>query len=372
MTKSPSQTTKQKLSKLPTLILVLAAIFIAFLVYQRWLEKPWTRDGQVRADIIMIAPRVSGYIVEVAVEDNQFVHKGDLLFRVDPSSYQLAVEKAEVQLKQARENVAALEASVSAAASMVQQSEAGVTAALASIKQKEAALTNARSESSRANRLAEEKAGSVENAEKSSAKLKEIQASVETAYAALSQAEAALASSRANLQQAKATLGEPGDANVRIREASVQLAQARLNLEWTTISAPADGFITNLDINPGDFGVAGTPITAFVDSASFRVYGYFQETKLKHIKPGDHASVTLMSHPDRVLAGVVNSIGYAINPPGVAATEGVSYLVPQVQPTFDWIRLPQRIPVRIHLETVPDDLQLISGMTASVAIRPSE
>lgn len=369
MTEKSSQTIKKTFSKVPTLLLVLAAVAAAFLVYQRWLETPWTRDGQVRADIIMVAPRVSGYIVEVAVKDNQFVRKGDLLFKIDPSSFRLAVDKAEVGLKQAREDVAALEASVSAAASRVRQSEAGVAAARASIKQKEAALANARSESLRANRLAQEKAGSVENAEKGTAKVLEIQAGVESAYAALSEAEAALASSEASLQQAKANLGEPGDANVRIREAVVQLEQARLDLNWTTIEAPTDGFTTNLDVNVGDFGVAGTPITAFVDSESFRVYGYFQETKLKHIKPGDHASITLMSHPDKDLSGTVDSIGYAINPPGVAATEGVSYLVPQVQPTFDWIRLPQRIPVRIHLDAIPEGVRLVSGMTASVAIR---
>jgi len=362
---------KNNLSKVPTLVLVFVALVVAFLVYLQWVERPWTRDGQVRADIVKIAPRVSGYIVEVAVQDNQFVRKGDLLFRIDPSTYQLAVDTAEVQLKQAREDVAALEAAVKAAAAMVLQSEASIVAARAAIKQQEAALANASSESRRATRLAEVKAGSVENAEKGTAKFLEIQAGVDSARAALSQAEAALVSSKARLDEAKASLGEPGDANVRIREAMVKLEQARLNLGWTSISAPVDGFITNLDVNEGDFGVAGTPIAAFVDSSSFRVDGYFQETKLKHIKRGDRAIVTLMSHPDTELEGVVDSVGYAVNPPGVAATQGVSYLVPQVEPTFDWVRLPQRVPVRIHLEAVPEDIQLVSGMTASVAIRSS-
>ena len=363
---------KNTLSKVPTLVLVLVALVVALLVYQGWIDRPWTRDGQVRADIVRIAPRVSGYIVEVAVHDNQFVSKGELLFRIDPSSYQLAVDTAEVQLQQAREDVAALDAAVKAATAMVLQSEAGMTAARAAIKQQQAALANASSESRRATRLAKEKAGSVENAEKGSAKFLEIQAGVESARASLSQAEASLASSQANLDQAKASLGEQGDANVRIREAMVQLEQARLNLSWTSISAPVDGFITNLDVNEGAFGVAGTPIAAFVDSSSFRVDGYFQETKLKHIKPGDRAIITLMSHPDTELEGVVDSIGYAVNPPDIANTGGVSYLVPQVEPTFDWVRLPQRVPVRIRLEAVPEDMQLVSGMTASVAILPAQ
>jgi len=358
-------------SKLSTLVLVLAAVVVAYLLYQRWTDRPWTRDGQVRADIVKIAPRVSGYIVEVAVKDNHFVRKGELLFRIDPSSYQLAVETAQVQLKQAREDVAALEATVKAAEAMVLQSEAGVVSARAMIRQQEAALANARSESTRATRLADQKAGSVENAEKKAAMVLEIQAGVDSARASLSQAEAALTSSKANLDQARANLGEPGDANVRIRQAMVQLEEAQLKLSWTSMNAPFDGYITNLDVNEGAFGFPGIPIAAFVDSSSFRVDGYFQESKLRHIRPGDRAIITLMSHPDIELKGVVDSIGYAINPPDIADTEGTSYLVPQIEPTFDWVRLPQRVPVRIRLEDVPEDIQLVSGMTASAAIRPS-
>jgi multidrug resistance efflux pump len=372
MTKTAPDIMKNISPKLPTLVLVLVAIVVAYFVYQRWIDRPWTRDGQVRADIVKIAPRVSGYIVEVAVKDNQFVRKGEPLFRIDPSTYQLSVETAQVQLKQARENVAALEAGVKAAAAGVRQSEAGVEAARAKIKQQEAALANARSESGRATRLATEKAGSVENAQKKAAMLLENQAAVDSARASLNQAEAAVTSAQADLDQAQASLGESGDANVRIRAAMVQLKEAQLKLSWTSMNAPFDGYITNLDVNEGAFGFPGIPIAAFVDSSSFRVDGYFQETKLKHIKPGDRATITLMSHPDTELKGTVDSIGYAVNPPDIADTEGVSYLVPQVEPTFDWVRLPQRVPVRIRLEGVPEDIQLVSGMTASVAIRPSQ
>ena len=246
-------------------------------------------------------------------------------------------------MQQAMENVAALEASVEAAEAMV--------------RQEEAALANARSESTRATRLSEERAGSVENAEKKAAILLERQAG--------------LASAQAHRDQAIANLGEPGAANVRVREAIVQLEHARLNLSWTSIYAPFDGYTTNLAVNEGQFAAPGHPIAAFVDSSSFRVDGYFQESKLEHIKPGDRAVMTLMSHPDIELTGVVDSIGYAINPPHTASTEGALFLVPQIQPTFDWIRLPQRVPVRIRLEDVPEDIQLVSGMTTSVAIRPA-
>ncbi len=371
MTTTTRDMLKKVTSSLLTLVLVLMAVLAAYFVYDRWTDRPWTRDGQVRADIVKIAPRVSGYIVEIAVKDNQFVRKGELLFRIDPSSYQLAVDTAQVQLQQAGEDVAALEAAVKAAEAMVLQSEAGVVVAQAMIKQQQAALANASSESGRASRLLKQKAGSVENAEGKAAAFLERQAAVDSARASLSEAEAAVTSSKANLDQARATLGEPGDANVRIREARVELEQAKLKLSWTSINAPFDGFTTNLDVNEGQFGSSGTPIAAFVDSSSFRVDGYFQESKLKHIKRGNRAIVTLMSHPDIELEGVVDGIGYAIDPPDIADTEGASNLVPQIEPTFDWVRLPQRVPVRIHLQDVPEDIQLVSGMTGSVAIRPS-
>jgi len=182
--------------------------------------------------------------------------------------------------------------------------------------------------------------------------------------------EAQLASAEAGLMQARANLGEPGEGNPKIRAAEVSLASARLDLERTVVRAPTDGYVTNLNVDVGDYASPGTPMLAFVDRASFYVQGFFQETQLRHIAPGDAAVVTLMSHRNRPIEGVVESIGWAINPPDVATTEGTSGLVPQVEPSFDWIRLAQRVPVRIRLGPIPEDIQLVSGTTVSVAIRP--
>ena len=115
MTTTTPNKLKNITSKLPSLALVLVAVVVAYFAYQRWIDRPWTRHGQVRADIVKFAPRVAGYVVEVAVKDNQFVRKGELLFRIDPSMYQLSVDTAQVQLEHARENVAAMEAAVMAA-----------------------------------------------------------------------------------------------------------------------------------------------------------------------------------------------------------------------------------------------------------------
>jgi multidrug resistance efflux pump len=418
---------KNFVSKLPTFVLLLVAVAAAYFVYHRWTNQPWTRDGQVRAHIVEVAPRVSGYVVEVAVKDNQFVRKSELLFKIDPSDYQLAVDEAQVQLDQAGEDVQALEAALRAAEATIKQrnaavtsaegqvaeAEAGIKSATAAVKEAEsgiesarakiaeieANLTEAQHEAARAERLAKKKAGSVEIAEAKAAAVDSVKAQLRSANAGLVQAkaavnqaqaeegetqaklviaknglveaQAAVITSIADRDKAQANLGEPGDANVHVRTAKVQLEKARLNLSWTSVYAPCDGYITNFDLDEGQFGSAGTPIAAFVNSSSFRVDGYFQESKLRHIRPGDRATITLMSHPHVKLRGVVDSIGYAVNPPDVADTEGTAYLVPQVQPTFDWVRLPQRVPVRIRLEAVPEDIQLVAGTTASVAIEPS-
>ncbi|TWU37458.1 HlyD family secretion protein [Novipirellula artificiosorum] len=416
---------KKLIPKLVTTTVVVAASACAYLLYSRYQCAPWTRDGQVRADVVQIAPRVNGYLVKISVKDNQAVSKGDLLFQIDPSQYQLAVDQAEVSLIQAKQSVAQLEAAVRAAKAGVKQSEAaaisaksqidaaqagvesanasvaeaesGVTSATAKIAQVKAQLAEAQREAERAQKLADSKAGSVQTAQAKAASVQAYQAEVDSANAGLAQAksavvqaqaavreakanlviaenglaeaEAGVLTANADLDQAKANLGEPGDANYRIQSANVQLEQAQLNLNWTSIYAPADGYISNMSLLGDTFVSAGTPFALFVDSSSFRVDAYFQETKLKHIQPGDEAIITLMSHHNQPLKAHVESIGYAINPPNLAQTDGPSNIVPTIQPTFEWIRLAQRVPVRIRFDNIPKDIHLVSGMTASIAIR---
>ena len=148
------------------------------------------------------------------------------------------------------------------------------------------------------------------------------------------------------------------------------LDRAKLDLAWATISAPSDGFVTNVTIEEGDYARVGTPLLAFVDSTSFWVSGYFMETQLRYINVGDPATITLMAHPDKPLGGEVESFGRAISPPHVAQVDGLAGLVPQIEPTFDWVRLAQRVPVRVKITQVPQGVDLIAGTTASVAVRP--
>lgn len=411
--------------KLVTGILVIAAAVSAFLLYSQYRQHPWTRDGQVRANIVQIAPQVSGYLINVAVKDNQSVRKGDLLFQIDPQPYQLAVDQSNVAVIQARQEVAELEAAIRAAEASVKQSQAaatsaksqidaaragvesadasikeaesGVASANATVAQAQAQLDQAKIEAARAERLAKSKSGSVQTAQSKQASVLVDSAQIDSAKAGVRQSEAALTgakaakrqaqanqviaenglveaeagvlTAKADLDQARANLGKSGDANFRIQSAKVQLEQAQLNLAWTTITAPADGYISNMHLLNATYVSPGQPFALFVDSSSFRVDAYFQETKLKHIKPGDPAIITLMSHHDQPLEAYIESIGYAINPPNLADTEGPSNIVPTIEPTFEWIRLAQRVPVRVRFKELPQDLHLVSGMTASVAVR---
>ncbi len=409
---------------LTTAAIIGVAVVAAGFLYVRFIQRPWTRDGQVSANIVMVAPRVTGVIVSVGVIDNQFVNKGDLLFEIDPDDYELAVASAQVQLEESRQQVAALEAAVVAAEAGVSEADTGVTTARAktdaaqaqvgsaeasvsaaraglqvaqaSIDKSTAALAESIRDRDRAQRLAEDGAGSVANAESRAASvlkaqatlagsrasalqaqagvdqaqsaLLQSQADLTSAQAGVDEADARLASALAGLTQARANLGTPGEENVMIRAAKVDLASAELDLQRTSVRAPADGYAINVTVNPGDYATPGAPILAFVDSTSFYVQGFFRETQLRHINVGDRVVVTLMSHRNEPIEGVVESIGWAINPPDIATTGGTSGLVPQVEPSFDWIRLAQRVPVHVRIETVPEGVRLISGTTASVVV----
>jgi multidrug resistance efflux pump len=361
-------------------VVTVAVIALAFL-YLRFVRRPWTRDAQVTANIIMVTPRVTGLVVKIGVADNQSANAGAVLFEIDPDDYELAVASARASLEQARQQVAALEAAIVAAEAGVREAQAGITTARANVDSARAQVAAAQGQVSggqaglrsaqaaidkakasleesirqrdRAQKLAKDGAGSVATAESKAAAVEAAQATLDGSHAGLSEAEATLAQARAALQQRQAGL-----------------ASAELDLERTVVRAPSDGYVTNLTVDIGDYASPGTPLLAFVDSASFRVQGFFRETQLRHIEPGDRAVVTLMSHRDKPIEGVVDSIGWAINPPNIATTEGTGGLVPQIQPSFDWIRLAQRVPVRVKLGEIPEGVQLVSGTTASVVIKP--
>ena len=277
-----------------TSAVVLIALGIVAVKYRHYLANPWTRDGQVRAQVVQINPRVSGPIIHLPVTDNQFVHAGDLLFEIDPRTFEAEVDQAKAQL-----NVGQVK------------------------------VSNAKSEAQRYRAAQADSPGAVS--------AEELQLKEDTVEA-----------SAAEVQEAQAALEE-----------------ARLNLEFTKVLAPVDGYVTNLNLRKGDQAVANQPALALVDTNSFWIHGFFRETVVGDIREGDRAIVTLMTYPDRPLEGTVDSIGW-----GIAQSDGSAGedLLPQISPTFEWIRLAQRVPVRIHISQVPDGVKLRVGTTASVLV----
>ena len=347
---------------LAILIVTIAAVLLK---YRDYVTNPWTRDGQVRANVIQVASRVSGPIVALPIVDNQFVSAGDLLFKIDPRTFQAEYDQALAVLDETQDQLEALDGQVTAAEARVAQAESLVTQAETQVVSAEATLIETERNLRRIAIL-------VRDGNVSQTRLDAQQRQFDVDTAAKDRADAALIESRASLAQAKADLkaavasrGAAGEDNAQLRSARAQVETARLNLEFTEQRASVDGYVSNLKLRLGSQAVANQPILALIDADSFWIDAYFRETLTGDIKANNRVAITLMSHPDVVIPGIVESVGW-----GISAQDGSSGpdLLPVVQPTFQWIRLAQRIPVRIEVGELPEDIQLRVGTTASVLV----
>ncbi|MEI5686769.1 HlyD family secretion protein [Sphingomonas kyungheensis] len=274
-----------------TLALVLLAVVAGRRLWDHYETEPWTRDGRVRADIVQVAPDVSGLVTEVLVRDNQPVAAGTPLFRVDRPRYRLAVAQAETAVAAQR-----------------------------------VLLAQARREAQRNRTLGDLVAGEVR---------------------------------------------EQGDAKVAqlataLSQAQIALATARLNLARTEVRASVAGTVSNLDLRPGDYATAGHPEFAIIDRGSLHIIGYFEETKLPRVHVGDPVRVRLMGD-DQAITGHVQSIAGGIEDRDRSAGAN---LLANVNPTFSWVRLAQRIPVRVAIDRLPRGAMLVVGRTATVEVMP--
>lgn len=349
---------------LTTAVVCLAVGLMAF-KFRQYLLDPWTRDGQVRANVVKITPRVSGPIVALPIKDNQYVHKGDLLFVIDPRTFQAAFDKASANLDQTRNQIDNLTQQVKSATASRQQCEIAIRKASFAVTSAKAHFDEASKDLGRNESLVARDTIarrdydlSKETSIKAQSDFNQSQAQLESAISAQIKAESDLASS-------KALLGAPGEDNPLLRQAMAQWEEAKLNLEFSKVKAPVDGYVTNLSLRLGTQAVANQPLLALVDADSFWIAGYFRETFIGGIAAGDKAVVTLMTYPDAKIEGEVESIGQ-----GVAQQDGATGedLLPTINPTFEWIRLAQRIPVRIHILRKPENVVLRVGTTASVLV----
>lgn len=272
-----------------TSVAIILAAVAAFGMYEIYTTKPWTRDGQVRANIVGVASRVEGPIINIPIRDNQQVKKGDLLFEVDPSTYEATVKNWEAKLLQAQ-------------ASQIQ----------------------AQQELQRQTQLYQSKVTDLRD---------------------LQNAQDSLAAAQANAAAAAA-----------------ELDFAKLNLGYTKIFAPVDGYLTNMNTSPGTYVYAGQQILALVDSDSFWVAAYFKETQLHHVTPGGTVRLTFIGRESEPFDGLVESVAWGIFDPDGSTVE----LLPKVNQTVDWVRLPNRFPVRIKVTGTPP-IPLRIGQTVSIA-----
>ena len=316
-----------------TALMVLMASYGAYRAWYHFTTKPWTRDGRVRADIIKVAGDVSGLVTMVAVKDNQVVKQGDVLFIIDPARY--------------AQRVAAAKADLAEAKAAVHAAQANETIAESAIAARQTYYDNLQERAERRARLSKAV---------SSEEIHDSKASADEAYAQLRQAQAEAKLAQANTIRARA----------QVQQMANQLALAELDYARTEVRAAADGIVTNLNIKQGDYVTSGVASLALVKREGMWVYGYFEETKLPAIHVGDSAEVVLMAG-DMVVTGKVDSIARGIADNAAATSPD---MLSDITPTFSWVRLAQRVPVRIHLDTssLPDDYVLVSGMTATVSI----
>ena len=346
--------------------IVLAAIAVGVHRWRVYLENPWTRDGQVQAQVIEIAPRVSGPIVALPIRDNQFVRAGDVLFEIDPRTYQVSLDQARAQLDQTeRKRRGAGQTGRFRQGRCARCRARRLNRRGASSRRSIRRPPGTRPNTSGSRNCCPKKATSQKALERAQAVYEVSVEERKVGEGALLQAEANLQKAQAALAEAQARLGAVGASNPQLRLALATIRQAELNLEFTTVRAPADGYVTHLRLRIGSHAVANQPTLALVDTATYWVDAYVKETRIAGIKSGDQAVVTLMTYPDRPLKGVVDSLGW-----GISQQDGstAANLLPRVSATFEWIRLAQRIPVRIRLLDVPKDVQLRVGTTCSVLI----
>jgi len=277
-----------------TLAILGAAGYFAYNKYREYIDNPWTRDGQVRTQVIQVTPRVNGMVTKIYVLDNEKVKTGDLLFEIDPSQYQVKLNQAEARLQRTRE-----------------------------------AAKGTKIEFERVKNIYAKDKGAVSQKD--------------------------LVRNETNYHKSLADIDSSEEA----------VNTAKLNLSYTKVFAEVDGYVSNINFQIGSQASANKPILALVDENAYWVFGFFREDAIPEVKVGDTAMVTLLAYPDTPLSGKVESIAW-----GIAHSDGNpgNNLLPSVKPVFQWIRLAQRIPVRIKLDTLPENIKLRFGLTASVMV----
>jgi multidrug resistance efflux pump len=286
-----TQLWRSMLLRLATLAILLLAVLVSVVTWDVYVTSPWTRDGRIRVQVASVAPEISGRIVAVRITDDQFVHKGDVLYQIEPFDFEVKLRTNKAVLEQKKADLHVKE------------------------------LQNARRQ-----------------------KLSDLATTTE---------------------EQQVYEGSAIQAKAAVDAAEQQVAQAEIDLRRTQVRSPVNGYITNLLMREGDYAHEGATNISVIDTDSFWVNGYFEETKLARLCIGDRAEAKLMGYAKPIrghLTTVTRGISVSDAAPG---TQGL----PNVDATYTWVRLAQRVPVRIAIDDVPPGVPLVSGTTATVTVR---
>ena len=325
-----------------SVMIVVAALCAAIMVFENIRINPRTEDAQVRANVIGVAPQVGGSIIAIHVKDNEVVHKGQLLFELDSRPYAAEAEKAKAQLALTELEIQAYKDQITAAEAQLRQSEAKATYAVDYAKRVQALVGNLYVTIDK-NQLAQTEAITATDK---------------------------VAQDKAALERARNLLGEQGDVNVRRVASQAALRDAELKLSYCKVYAPCDGYVTNLQITPGAYAAVGEQIFSLVDRRIWYVLANFRETDLHRMRPGMLVDVYLMAETQKKLRGYVQGIPKAVEAlytPSNNAPGGEG-LLSRVSPTLDFILLAQRYPVRIVIDQTEEHSFRMGG-TAAVIVR---
>ncbi len=381
------------------LAVLVVAILAGGMVLWNLNRHPRTDDASVRANYVQFAPEVSGRLVTLAVKDNAFVHRGDLLFAIDPRSYQYALSQAladqrllEAQIVDAQRRIAAENSAVSAARAGVSSSktqtkvrESSVEAAAAAVERARAALESAEAQKTlaasnlrRIEPLLAKQYVTPEQVDESRTKsqiadrnYEEAQSALQQALANESQAQFAHEESKISVDASRARLEQSVHA-VEILDTlmaqrpakAAKVSDAQLNLERCTVTAPFDGYVTNLNISEGEYAKPGAPIFTLIDNRTWYVVSNYRESELKSIRPGKHVDVYVMSEPSKRFDGIVESLGFGVAPDDSRLSNGL----PDIEHTLNWVHIAARFPVRIRVQN-PDPVLFRIGETATTIVR---
>jgi multidrug efflux system membrane fusion protein len=390
---------RKRVGRVIGVTVVVGALIILLLAVIETNRYPRTDDASVRANIIEIAPEVSGRLVELPVKDNEFVKKGGLLFVIDPRPYEYALRQAlsdqealEQQIIDEKRRIAAQRSAVEAAQAGVHNSRTGIKTAGSSVELARATVSRAQAavatadahlkyttnDLHRVEPLLKKQYVTVDQVDQATTAVRVAQGTYDEAQAALAQAQAQLRQAELREQEADISASESqaklGQAVHTVDTVDTLMSErpgkaskvdsARLDLERCRVVAPFDAYVTNMNTAVGAYARPGTAIFTLIDTRTWYVIANYRESKLKEIQLGDHVDVYLMGHPSRKFNGTVESIGFGVFPEDGQVAAGL----PNIERTLNWVHLATRFPVRVRVID-PDPKLFRIGATAVTVVR---